>query len=285
MEDFHVGIRRFIVGLGKKVLIADSMAPVADQVFSSHHLTPAQAWLGATAYAFQIYFDFSGYSDMAIGMGRMFGFHILENFNYPYISSSMTEFWHRWHISLSRWFRDYLYIPLGGNRKGKSRTYLNLLIVFFLCGLWHGASWCFVAWGLYHGAFLILERDGFSRILSAVPRPVRHAYALLVILIGWVLFRSETVLQSITMLRAMCGLGTAPIPDMTTSHAFTIAYLAAILGSMPTWSWTRARTDDIPRSIRFAFSTSATLAHAAILLLSIAAISASTSTPFLYYRF
>ncbi len=158
------GIQRFIYGLAKKVLIANPLGLVADQVFaiSGGDLTTGTAWLGLVCYTLQIYFDFSGYSDMAIGLGRMLGFRFLENFNYPYISRSIKEFWRRWHISLSSWFRDYLYIPLGGNKKGKLRTYQNLLIVFCLCGLWHGASWTFLVWGLFHGVFLILERTRFG---------------------------------------------------------------------------------------------------------------------------
>ena len=161
-QGFASGIRRFAIGLGKKVIIANSLAWPADQIFTipNHELTTAVAWWGVTCYTLQIYFDFSGYSDMAVGLGRMFGFEFMENFNYPYIARSMTDFWRRWHISLSTWFRDYLYIPLGGNRRGRARTLVNLALVFFLCGLWHGASWTFAIWGLYHGLFLILERRG-----------------------------------------------------------------------------------------------------------------------------
>src|SRR5262249_44045038 len=152
---------------------------------SANELSPALAWFGVLCYTLQIYFDFSGYSDMAVGMGKMFGFEFIENFRFPYISQSIRGFLRRWHISLSSWFRDYLYIPLGGNRVSEPRTYLNLLIVFFLCGLWHGASWMFVAWGLYHGIFLVLERTRFGVAIDKCPRPLRHAYALLVVMMGW----------------------------------------------------------------------------------------------------
>ncbi|MGB5708663.1 MAG: MBOAT family O-acyltransferase, partial [Arenicellales bacterium] len=162
------GIERFVIGLGKKVLIANPMGAVADEIFAlpPDSITATVAWTAVACYSLQIYFDFSGYSDMAIGLGRMFGFKFLENFNYPYISQSIQEFWRRWHISLSNWFRDFLYLPLGGNRRGPGRTYFNLLIVFLLCGLWHGASWNFVVWGLLHGSFLVLERIGFLGVLN-----------------------------------------------------------------------------------------------------------------------
>ena len=204
-DKFAYGIQRFIMGLGKKVLIANTLAMAADQVFAipAAQLTTGLAWLGITCYTLQIYFDFSGYSDMAIGLGRMFGFEILENFNYPYISSSIREFWRRWHISLTNWFRDYLYIPLGGNRGTPARTYLNLLTVFFLCGLWHGASWTFVVWGLYHGAFLILERLKFGKLLNSAWSPVRHLYTILVFMVGWVFFRSDTLPYALEFLKAM----------------------------------------------------------------------------------
>ncbi len=195
LRNFRQGIERFIIGLAKKVLLANNFALVADQIFSINpdSLSTSAAWFGAILYAFQIYFDFSGYSDMAIGLGKMFGFRFLENFNFPYVAKSIKEFWRRWHISLSNWFRDYLYIPLGGNRKGNFRVYLNLLIVFFLTGFWHGASWSFVFWGLFHGLFLIVERLGLGKILSKTGRIVPHFYTLLVVLVGWVFFRIEEI--------------------------------------------------------------------------------------------
>jgi alginate O-acetyltransferase complex protein AlgI len=207
VDKFAEGVRRFVTGLGKKMLIANMVAGPADKIFalSTTQMTPELAWLGALCYTLQIYFDFSGYSDMAIGLGLMFGFRFLENFNYPYISQSIREFWQRWHISLSNWFRDYLYIPLGGNRKGEARTCLNLVTVFFLCGLWHGASWTFVFWGLYHGFFLGLERLGFGKLLERIGRPVRHVYTLAVVMVGWVFFRANTFPQAIAMCQAMVG--------------------------------------------------------------------------------
>jgi alginate O-acetyltransferase complex protein AlgI len=206
-RDFAEGVRQFLFGLGKKMLIANPVALVADQVFSlsTGELTTGLAWLGAICYTLQIYFDFSGYSDMAIGLARMFGFHYLENFNYPYISRSIREFWRRWHISLSTWFRDYLYIPLGGNRRGPIRTYINLVIVFLLCGLWHGASWNFVIWGLFHGLFLATERTSLGRGIDALPQPLRHLYTLLIVTVGWVIFRTESMTHAISYLSAMSG--------------------------------------------------------------------------------
>lgn len=193
--DIVEGMVRFVNGLGKKVLIANPIGAVADQVFSLpiENISTELAWLGIVAYTMQIFFDFSGYSDMAIGLGRIFGFRFPENFNYPYIANSIQDFWRRWHMSLSSWFRDYLYIPLGGNKRGMRRTYVNLFIVFFLCGLWHGASWTFVIWGLFHGTFLVIERMRFGQFLKRLPRFIRHAYALLIVMIGWVFFRSETI--------------------------------------------------------------------------------------------
>ena len=205
---FASGVERFIIGLGKKMILANPAALPADRIFDlpAAALTPGLAWLGAACYALQIYFDFSGYSDMAIGLGRMFGFHFLENFRYPYAARSVTDFWRRWHISLSSWFRDYVYIPLGGNRQGELRMYLNLMTVFFLCGLWHGASWNFVAWGLFHGAFLVIERMGLGKLLASLPAAFGHVYTLAVVLVGWVFFRAETLGQAIEFLRAMAFL-------------------------------------------------------------------------------
>jgi alginate O-acetyltransferase complex protein AlgI len=208
-DKFVEGIKRFVIGLGKKVIIANTVASVADKIFAiqSAKLTWEIAWLGIICYTLQIYFDFGGYSDMAIGLGKMFGFDFLENFNYPYISKSIKEFWKRWHISLSSWFRDYVYIPLGGNRVGRNRIYLNQIIVFFLCGLWHGASWTFVVWGLWHGVFLVIERTRFGKLLDCAFTPIKYIYTILVVLIGWVLFRSDSLGYGLTFIGAMFGFG------------------------------------------------------------------------------
>ena len=202
-DRFACGALRFMCGFSKKVLIADQLSPLVDTVFSGAWPSMISHWIGALAYSLQIYFDFSGYSDMAIGLGKLFGFDFLENFNYPYISRSVKEFWRRWHISLSSWFRDYVYIPLGGNRKGTARTYFNLLVVFFLTGLWHGASYNFIVWGMYYAVFLILERVGLDRVLDRLPSPLQRLYTLFVVMIGWVFFRADTMSDAIVYIRGM----------------------------------------------------------------------------------
>lgn len=203
LKEAAPGLRRFICGLGKKVLIANTMAAAADNIFNQgfDSLNIAGAWIGAVAYAMQIYFDFSGYSDMAIGLGRMFGFHFKENFEHPYGSSTIKEFWRRWHISLSSWFKEYVYIPLGGNRKGKIRTGINKIIVFFLTGLWHGANWTFVVWGLFHGLFSFFEE--FVPALKKLPRVVLHIYTMLVVIVGFVIFRADTLTQAFIFIGKM----------------------------------------------------------------------------------
>ena len=217
------GMGRFIVGLSKKILISNTMGFVADSVFSlgEAELGTAAAWLGAITYMLQIYFDFSGYSDMAIGLGEIFGFHFKENFNHPYLADSMTDFWRRWHISLSTWFKEYLYIPLGGNRKGKIRTDINKFIVFFSTGLWHGASWTFVIWGLAHGFFLILENH--FDFIKKMPKALRHLYTLAVVCLTFVLFRAESFSQAWTMLTAMF------------SFSFSAASLSAFVSQLTPW--------------------------------------------------
>lgn len=204
----YYGFVLFCIGLGQKVLLADSLAGVADPLFArAGTLSAATAWLAALCYTLQIYFDFGGYSHMAMGLGWMAGFRFPRNFDYPYIARSITEFWRRWHMSLSRWFRDYLYIPLGGNRHGALRTYRNLLLVFLLCGLWHGAAWTFVLWGAYHGLLLVLERLGLGRLLARTPRLLQHGYALLAVIVGWVLFRAASVAEAGHLLATMTGFG------------------------------------------------------------------------------
>lgn len=207
VDKFYSGLLVFMTGFIKKVLIADQLAPLADAAFSSIGVSCWLSWLGLVAYALQIYYDFSGYSDMAIGLGRMLGFEFMQNFNYPYISRSVREFWRRWHISLSTWFRDYVYIPLGGSRRGSWRTYVNLLITFFLTGFWHGASYNFIVWGLYFGVFLIAERFWGDK-LSALPLPLQHLYALAVVLFGWIFFRAETLGAAVLYWRSLFVPGT-----------------------------------------------------------------------------
>ncbi|OQX99820.1 MAG: hypothetical protein B6I24_01760 [Bacteroidetes bacterium 4572_128] len=209
LELFRSGVQKFIIGLFKKIIFANTFGSVADAIMDSQieNISTPVAWLGIISYSFQIYFDFSGYSDMAIGLGRMFGFRILENFNFPYISKSITEFWRRWHISLSSWFRDYVYIPLGGNRNGIYRTYFNLFAVFLLTGFWHGATWSFIFWGLFHGIFITTEKIGLNKILNKVPKIFSWIYTMLVVIIGWVMFRIEILQNAFDYIKKMFGFG------------------------------------------------------------------------------
>ena len=238
IEKFDAGIRRFILGFAKKILIANSMGYVADEVFSlqagSH--SPLIAWIGILAYSLQIYYDFSGYSDMAIGLARMFGFDLLENFNLPYISKSIKEFWRRWHISLSNWFRDYLYIPLGGNRISNKRTIFNLLIVFFVTGFWHGASWNFLIWGMVHGFFLVLERTKFWYLTKKLPSAIRLVYTLFIVVMAWVLFRSESLSYAIDYYKALFGTGSSVSDPFLIHRIITresiLIFIIAVLGAV-----------------------------------------------------
>ena len=236
------GIKRFILGFAKKVLLANAMGKVADTMFSiaPESLPALYAWAGALCYALQIFLDFSAYSDMAIGMGQIFGFRFRENFDQPYSSRSIREFWRRWHISLSSWFRDYVYIPLGGNRKGKSRTLLNLLIVFFLTGLWHGANWTFICWGLFHGALMLLERGPWGKIHEKLPSILRRIMTLFAVLIGWVLFRADSLPQAGDYFRRMFMFsggtyGIERVTDLFTG-AMAAAFILSLLACIPALS-------------------------------------------------
>ena len=208
LSDFSDGAFRFSVGLAKKVILANQIGALWTTISQSSEVSVATAWLGAIAFSFQIYFDFSGYSDMAIGLGRMFGFHFLENFNYPYISKSITEFWRRWHISLSSWFREYVYIPLGGNRRGLGFQIRNILIVWMLTGLWHGASWNFVLWGLYYGILLMIEKLFLYKKLEKLPAFVGHIYTIFLVIIGWTIFAQTDLSMLLSYLGKMFGVGT-----------------------------------------------------------------------------
>lgn len=227
---FSYGLYRFILGVNKKILIANSVAPIANLAFTYHvaSISTADAWLGAVAYMIQIYFDFSAYSDMAIGLAAMAGFRFSENFNQPYLSTSIKDFWRRWHISLSSWLRDYVYIPLGGSRVPTYRIYVNLIAVFFLCGLWHGANMTFVIWGLYNGLFLILERLFLGELLSRVPKLITHLYAVFVVLIGWVFFRADSLSQAFDYLSVMFGLSN--LDKESICQAQLLNYIALAVG-------------------------------------------------------
>ncbi len=280
-QETALGIRRFICGLAKKLLLSNAMGQMADTVFAlpAGEIGMFAAWTGAVCYTLQIYFDFSGYSDMAIGMGRMFGFHFLENFNYPYASTTIKEFWRRWHISLSTWFRDYLYIPLGGNRKGRGRTWVNRFLVFFATGLWHGASWNFVLWGLWHGLFSVLEDCGALPVKRFKGSLTGRVYTLLVVVLGFTLFRADTLAQAGAMFAAMftgIGLewaGTAAVcARLTPVFLLTLAFALAL--SFPVSKRFQPKNDTV------------TLAGALVLLvLCMFNLSAGTFNPFIYFRF
>jgi alginate O-acetyltransferase complex protein AlgI len=289
-----------VYGLAKKILIANTLAQPADAIFRlpAEALTCSLAWLGAVCYTLQIYFDFSGYSDMAIGLARLFGFEFKANFDYPYAARSVTEFWRRWHMSLSSWFRDYLYIPLGGSRGSPARTYFNLVTVFFLCGLWHGASWAFVGWGLYHGAFLVLERVGLGRHLERLPSPVRRLYLLLAVTAGWVFFRAETFGGALALLKAMAGRadGSAVeyLPITYLRPDLVIALLAGAVFSAPVLPdlrrlqaavARRASASAPARALDAVLAATSVATLAGLFLLSAMFLAAGTHNPFIYYHF
>ena len=282
------GLRLVVIGLAMKVLVADPLAPVADAVFDNA-AEPGllAAWAGTVAYTLQIYFDFAGYSLMAIGMGVMFGFSLPRNFDRPYGSRSITEFWRRWHMTLSAWFRDYVYIPLGGNRQGPVKTYRNLLVVFVLCGLWHGASWTFVLWGLWHGLFLVLERAGLGRLLERLPAVAGWAYALLAVMLGWVLFRAPSLHAAEEVWRGLIGLNSAPavlgsdlarVWTPSIGALMALGFLLSVFGLEPFQR----------RPLLGAGRVGGLLDGAAVcglLVLCVLAVAGGGYSPFLYYRF
>lgn len=300
-ENLARGLCRFIIGLSKKLLIADVCGSVVAQVYGADAsiLDSRAAWLGAVCYLMQIYFDFSGYSDMAIGLGLCFGFHFRENFNYPYISSSIKEFWRRWHISLSTWFREYLYIPLGGNRKGTAKTYRNKLIVFFFTGLWHGANWTFIVWGLWHGFFIVAEdlvakltgKDRHSRNSKRRAAGIaKHLYTLLVVLIGFVIFRADTMSQAVAMVAAMfSGVHATAQTGLLLAQCMTpltlCALAAGVVFSTPVLPAILHRTDALTQNAQRAVRV---LGGAVLLMLLVTDtlhLSAASYVPFIYFQF
>ena len=302
LDKCATGVQRFIVGLGKKVLIANTLGVVADQIFNlpSTELTAGISWLGIVCYTLQIYFDFSGYSDMAIGIGKIAGFDFFENFNYPYISRSIREFWRRWHISLSTWFRDYLYIPLGGNRRKPLRIYLNIVCVFFFCGLWHGAGWTFVLWGLWHGAFVLLEHTKFGILIKRIWSPLRFVYALLVVMIGWAFFRSGSFSQATAYIEAMFGFGKGSELNYSASlylnRLVIITLVAGLIGSLPLFPNLqrlkgiagRALKDKSHTAVGIAdivFSLTILLFLGTIFGASVISLAGASNNPFIYFRF
>ncbi len=282
------GVKRFIIGLSKKILLANTLGSLADKIFAQplDTLDPFTAWVGALAYSLQLFYDFSGYSDMAIGLGSIFGFRFLENFNYPYISKSITEFWRRWHISLSTWFKEYLYIPLGGNRVSPHRTCINLFIVFLVTGLWHGASWNFIFWGIWHGMFIIFEKiTGWHKqeggLISSVSH---HIYAMFAFILGWVLFRADNLTHATTYLKSMFGLNNWQEINSEMLYEMDniklLAFAVGILCSMPIFT----RILDVPYAQKLKRGA-INIWLGILFILSVASITASTYNPFIYFRF
>lgn len=293
-DEIAKGLRRFICGLGKKVLIANTAGLVADHVFTAAHskVNFVVAWIGAIAYLMQIYYDFSGYSDMAIGLGHMFGFHFKENFQYPYGADSIQEFWRRWHISLSTWFKEYLYIPLGGNRKGTARTCINRIIVFFFTGLWHGANWTFVIWGLWHGMFLLFET--YCPIVKKAPKVIARIYTLLVVCVGFVMFRADTLTEGLFMIKQMfTGFSMDPASMSFAVQQLTPWFLvmlaAGIIGAAPIRKFVDHIRENVqPEVLAGKWKTVQIVlyvASAVLLIWCMIRLSGSTYNPFIYFRF
>lgn len=280
-NDVTVGLRRFLWGLAKKVILANNLSKFADLAFDGTELSTALAWLGAAAYMLQIYFDFSGYSDMAIGLGRMFGFRFDENFNYPYAASGITDFWRRWHISLSTWFRDYVYIPLGGNRVRPARHILNLFLVWLLTGIWHGANWTFILWGLIYFLLLMLEK---YTPLKRVPKLVGHLYTLLAVCLCWVLFRAASLSSALEYLKAMFGAAPLGIWDGNASIVLTNGFVYFLLGailSFPIVPYFAKKTFVQKPGVQYLLAFFQLLAF----LLTIGFILSSSYDPFIYFNF
>ena len=287
LEQTAEGVRRFIIGFGKKVLLANQIYVVWMELSAMENLSVSAAWLGAVAFTFQIYFDFSGYSDMAIGLGKIFGFDYLENFNYPYISRSITEFWRRWHMSLSSWFKEYVYIPLGGNRKGLSRQLINISIVWILTGLWHGASWNFVMWGVYYGIILIIEKLGLLKVLEKCPAVVGHIYSLILIVIGWVIFAVDDMGKVAAYLGMMLGSSQIFIDDAFVYFFESRIWLliACVIGSTPLPKIVCSIIAEKLEDREVLLGTIETVLFMGIFALSMAFLVSGSYNPFLYFRF
>lgn len=287
---FRSGVERFILGLFKKIIIANTCGELADEIManSAQEINTPIAWLGITAYTIQIYFDFSGYSDMAIGLGRMFGFRIMENFNFPYLSKSIKEFWRRWHISLSTWFRDYVYIPLGGNRKGKYRVFFNLFTVFLLTGFWHGASWSFVFWGVFHGIFLIVERIGFGKVLDKAPSALSWLYTLLTVMVGWVFFRIENINEAFVFVGKLFSFSTES--QLNWAQYLTIERIAVLsLAALASSTFFQKINESInainTHGLLTIFSTVRDLVYLSMFFIAVVYINSGSYNPFIYFRF
>lgn len=292
INKFSIGVNRFIIGLGKKVIFSNQLGLVADKVFATNisDLSTMEGWLGIICYTLQIYFDFSGYSDMAIGLGKMFGFDFLENFNYPYISQSVSEFWRRWHISLGSWFRDYVYIPLGGNRVSPIKQYRNLFIVWSLTGIWHGANWTFVTWGLYYGFLIALEKAFLQKYLNKLPKLCRHIYLILLVMIGWVFFRAENIVQAWEYIKVLIGLGKNPMWNISfinyMNESALIIFLAIIFATPIIHKFKSAiklrNSKLIENSFVYVLHS---ISLMSIMFIVVVVLINSTYNPFLYFRF
>ena len=288
-NDISEGIKRFILGLAKKVIIANQMGLLADTIFGLNELSTPVAILGGIAYMFQIYFDFSAYSDMAIGLGRIFGFKFLENFNFPYISKSITEFWRRWHISLSTWFRDYIYIPLGGNRKGIKRQIINMLIVWLLTGFWHGAEWNFVLWGLYYFIFLVLEKFVLNKFLDKLPNVLKHVYAIVVIYFGWILFRCDSMELLKHYFNALFSFNFSAMSFneiLIYLESYYVYFILAIIFSTPVYYKLVEKISSVKnKKLKLVLDIIHYLGLIVIFIITIMFLAYSSYNPFIYFRF
>ncbi len=290
VSDFSDGINRFMIGLGKKVLLANNIGMLWDtiKVMSTAEMSVASSWLGVLAFAFQIYFDFSGYSDMAIGLGRMFGFHFPENFNYPYVSKSISEFWRRWHITLGTWFREYLYIPLGGNRCSLMKQIRNLAIVWLATGIWHGASWNFVLWGVYYGVFIIIEKVFLLKKLKKLPAAVQHIYTLLVVAFGWVIFAFDSLRDGLSYIKVMIGFGGVDFVNEDFLYLLLtniVWIIIMILGSTELPKRCVLRVMDALENKEWVITVLQSAFYVVIFIVALAYLVDATYNPFLYFRF
>ena len=283
-EGVFEGFQRFFIGFAKKVLLANTCGVVTEKLLAAGQLSLAGSWLMAVAYAFQIYFDFSGYSDMAIGIGRIFGFHFFENFNYPYISKSATEFWRRWHISLGTFFKDYVYIPLGGNRVSILKNIRNIFVVWLLTGIWHGASWNFMAWGIYYGLLLLAEKFLFRELKKHLPGILNWLITMVLVLVGWVLFYYVDLSQGLEHLGTMFGMVKAPLSDPTTVYYFKYYLVFLVIAALASIPW-KEFAIFVPTPITKAWRWLKPLALTVIFLLSVALVVTQSYNPFLYFRF
>ena len=284
-DNFGIGVEKFIIGLGKKVLLANNIGMLWNTIQAQNleSISVLTAWLGAIAYTMQIYFDFSGYSDMAVGLGRMFGFKFIRNFNYPYISKSVTEFWRRWHISLSSWFKEYVYIPLGGNRAGELKQCRNLLIVWTLTGLWHGASYNFVAWGLYYGIFLIFEKFIFERVLKKLPVLVKKLYTMVIVIVGWVLFAAPNLSWAVKYIKILFFVGKNKFIDGNFKYYFNNNFILLIILILASTPFLKNIFNSIKKS-RGGYAISIII-QCTLFILAIAYLLNASYNPFLYFRF